>query len=412
MAFYSSGDIKSEIIEPSVHNSGDRTEFRIHGDVLSSIKLVNVGRFGNAGTSYLDDVGVLGSIKSLFIYDGRTLLTGLRDMNEHAAFRNLQGNNEEHSNIDRLLKKHNIGYTNQFKNDNAKFDEHTNIKNANAGNFSATDVQTNTNRGYIQLREFFNMLQQVPVLSDKLFSKGLRVVLEYEQSNDKFQKATNITDTLNCRPLLVVDRVMNSNITQSMLSSLKNVNWIEHEREQFNLPAVTAGNTVPTSQKLNGFTGKTVGRLRVQKTFAASASNQAGNVVTGYGAYASHVVKNEVVQVKVNGRNLFARAGLEGKNRILAHLNDSFGELNLKEDDHQILNTGCSKMDNAKRGQKAYFGTVVGEKCNDLEITITRTGIADTNTPSRYLDAMIAVVECEVSKSLMVSGGSYMIGYN
>ena len=54
MSFYSSADVKNELLEPSVHVPTDRSEFRIHGDVLTSLKLVNNAPFGDA-TSVLND---------------------------------------------------------------------------------------------------------------------------------------------------------------------------------------------------------------------------------------------------------------------------------------------------------------------------------------------------------------------
>ena len=50
MSFYSSEDIKNELLEPSVHNSNStsgRSEFRIKGDVLPSLKLLNTGDYNS-----------------------------------------------------------------------------------------------------------------------------------------------------------------------------------------------------------------------------------------------------------------------------------------------------------------------------------------------------------------------------
>jgi len=409
MAFYSSGDIKSELIEPSVHNPGDRSEFRIRGDVLSSLKLLNVGQFG-AATAYLDDVGALGGIRAMYLYDGKTLLTGLRHFNEHMAFKAIKGSNQENSELDRLLKLHNIGYTTGYDASDVVYAKQTFIKNQNTGNVGGTDAVDNQTRAYLSLAECFNMLQQVPLLTDKVFPQ-LRLVLEYERTAQRKQKATNVT-TQNCRPLLAVDRIMNPKITMGMLSSIKSISWVDHEQETIQVPAATDGVVSNTVKKLLGFQGKTVGRVRVSKAFQDPAATVAANAVVGYGPYSSLQGFAEKFQLRVNGRGLFPRGGVEGSNRNLAMITDSYGSLNLKEDDVMILHADAPELDPAKRGTKSYLGCVVSEKIMDLQIEYTRTGKNDATAASKYNSALNLSVECEVSKMLTFSQGTYLIGYN
>jgi hypothetical protein len=143
MSFYSSADIKNELLEPSVHNPSDRSEFRITGDVLPSLKLMNNASIGQAGTTLQDLVGALGNIKNIFIYDGRTELTAIRDFNKVMGFKNLMFNNHHNSDIDRFLKRHNIGYQNDYFDNTVFYARKTNVKNPVTNTLAATDLVDN-----------------------------------------------------------------------------------------------------------------------------------------------------------------------------------------------------------------------------------------------------------------------------
>ena len=413
MSFYSSGDVKSELIEPSVHNANDRTEFRIHGSVLSKVKLINFGLIqptvGAGASKYLDDVGALGCIRNLYIYDGKQQLTGIKGFNDYVAFKNQIGDNRAHSDIDTVLKRNRVGYRNIFQDSiNTDYRRVTTLAHNQADTFPTSDATTNVYRGYLNLAECFDMLQKVPILSDQVF-KQLRIVIEYEPDVARKQRATNVA-TQASRPLLAVDRIMNPQLANSLLSQLKSPTWSEYETDRMSVPAIASGSAT-TPKKLLGFNGKSLMRLRVRKSYASNASYEAGDAVVGYGQYSSMAGSNETIQVRVNGRNLFARGGLTGKNRTLAMLNDSYGNINMKEDDHVVLHADCPVLDAGKKGQQSNIGVAVGEKVLDLQLEYTRSFVTDGTSPSPYKDALTLHCEGEVLKNMSLGNGGYMISY-
>ncbi len=414
MSFYSSNDVKNELLEPSVHNASDRTEFRIHGDVLPSLKLINNGRFGNAGAQYNDLVGVLGNIKNIFIYDGKVELSSIRDFNEVMGFKNLQYNNHHNSDIDRLLKRHKIGFQSAYLNTTARYERKTEIKNDVNNTFPATDAIDNVKRSYFDLREAFNMLQKVPVLTDKVF-KQLRVVLEYSRTVQDSQTPINLACE-NCRPLLGLDRVVNPVVAMNLANSLSVLNYTDIEHDRVNVSAIAqADGVVKQSRKVLGFNGKLVGRIRVAKRFLTETDNLNGNDVVSYGKYRSINNNNEVFQLNVNGRPLFPRAGVEGENRRLALLVDTHGEMNLYEDAHLYLHADYVNKslagDNSDEGAFDFFATEIDERVNELQLDYTRESKTDTTTPSRYNSALLLKITAEVQKVLQVGNGTYNIQY-
>ena len=419
MSFYSSQDIKNELLEPSVHNSTDRTEFRIHGDVLPSLKLLNNGRFGNGATSYNDLIGALGNIKNLFIYDGKVELTAVRDFNRVMGFKNLQQNNHHNSDIDRFLKRHRIGYQSNYHDANDRYERKTNIKNGIDTSLSATDSATNSNRLYFDLREALNMLQKVPILTDKVFPQ-LRVVLEYSRDNDDFQVNNNLA-TENCRPLLAVDRIVNPVVATNLANSLSVINYMETEHDRVNV-AAQAGNLVKhaVSRKVLGFNGKMVSNLRITKNYLDKKKHRTtggvlGNAVIGFGVYESLNGFREKFQLVVNGRPIFPRSGVDGEKRRLAMLVDTHGDMNLYETAHLDVHTDYIDKslngDSVKDGVLDFFGTELSERINELQVDYERTTLTDTANPSKYNDALELFISCDVMKTLQVGNGTYRVSY-
>lgn len=414
MSFYSSGDVRNELLEPSVHNSNPnsgRSEFRIKGDVLPSLKLMNTGSFGDATASALDFVGALGNIKHISLYDGRMELTSVRNFNDVMSFKSLNKDNHSNSDIDRFLKRHKIGYQSRHD-DQVNFYARKNmIRNDVSNAFTATDDQKSANALYFDLRECFNMLQSVPILSDKVFSQ-LRLVIEYETDTRKIFNDQTKTES-HKRPLLAVDRVMNPVIATNLINSISAVSWVEEEHDRVNVDATTAGTVQKTSKRVLGFNNKYVNRLRVRKGFQNLADNVNANVVVEPGPYQSIAGRDEVMQLVVNGRALFPRAGLEGNNRRLAHLVDTHGEMNLAPDANQNFSSDYNNvsLSTNKAGKLDFFGTTLGAQVRELQLEFTRTGQTDGTAPSRYNSALTLLITGEVSKVLQVGNGSYRISY-
>ena len=418
MSFYSSEQIKPDIIEPSVfvgNESAGRAEFRIHGSVLPSLKLLNIGRSGSAATEYHKSVGTLGSIRNISLLDGRTVLTEIREFNDWLAWNVLSNSNQHNSDLDRFLKRHSVGYTNVFNPDNAQHERKTEVRNPVVKTLDATYDVKSVKQGYYDLREVFDMLRVVPVLSDKVF-KQLRLVIEFETSSNrqKYQLNDNVATTNN-RPLLAVDRVMDDRQAMAMVSQIKAASWEDIEMDRVNIDAVAAGDTKSQNRKVLGFNGKTLGRLVVKKTYQDKSGYVAANAVVGYGAYSSLHGFQESFNVLVNGRAIYPRGKLEGTMRKLAHAVDTNGDLNLHEysvfNPHDDAAALSAADDESESGRQDYFATSINDKITELQVEFSRTGKTDTTTPSKYNAALELFMMGYVGKQIQVGNGGYLISY-
>jgi hypothetical protein len=419
MSYYSSQDIKNELVEPSIHNgsgSGARSEFRLQGSFIPNIKLLNNGRFGNAGGTMIDLVGQLGNIKHISLMDGQTVITQVRNFNDVMGFKNLLNSNHKNSDVDRFTNRNQIGYQSRYFNNKDNYNRKTMLKNNISNSFSATDDDASTNpRAYYSLAECLKMLQVVPVLSSKVFSQ-LRLVIEYEDNSvngrAKCQTQTNLS-TENCRPLIAVDRVVDPVVEKSLLDSLSNLSWFEEEHDRVVIEAGTAGQTQNKKRKVLGFNNKVVDKIRIRTGFNNKASNLNGNDVVGYGEYRSLSGNNVKFQLSVNGRPLFSRLQ-EGANRRLAHLVDTHGDLNLSDGANMHFDTNNVALslngNEDKNGCLDYFGSSLGlQRVNELQIEYQRDCLAGGD--SKYLDELELFITCEVQKNLTLNNGKYLVGY-
>ena len=416
MSFYSSGQVKSEVVEPSVDSSRNRSEFRLpKGDLLPNLKLANVGLAGSAGVAYNSAVGALACIKNIYLFDGKTELQSVRDFNDYKAFHNLRNDNRNNSEVRRHTERTSIGYANRY--DLTNKERRIFVKDAQNNTISAADTPAGNNKALLDVSECMSFLKGMPVLSSSVF-KNLRLVVEYESDNRKMLTADNKDATVaaagTTRPLLIVDRVEDDSVAASLRARMANFQFVVHERDTIPVKAITAGASATTARRILGFNNKNVQRIAIRKSFNDPESNFASNVVQGFGPYNSVNGLSERYQVVLNGRSLFPRDGLPGDNRALAHLTDTYGSFNMPDaanSNYNVTNAERYSVDNLA-GNLDFFGTFIGEQVQDLRIEYSRTGHAtDASTVKRYNDALDLHVEAEVVKQISFGNGSYLVSY-
>lgn len=418
---YTSQAVKTEILEPAGH-SNSQTSFKIHGSVLPNMRLGNVGQTQPSGLTPPANVGAFAHIKHIFLYDGRNVITQQRNFNDLMSFMLLRETNDYNSEFGRIANFNKLGYRNFYTGANAaaSYSRKTVIKNDLNLAFDTADAPESTRDARLLLKEHLQMLNQVPVLSDKVF-KQLRLVIEYETNPDKNCTTTNlaVAAPVPKRPTLIVDRVHDEKVERDLLGQLKNVQWMEYEQDNFFQDGDIANNgassTLNTVAKVNGFNNKNLQRIVIAKRNASNARMFNANQAIGYGPYASIFGLRHEYQVTVNGRNILPRDRIKGPNRELALLNDTWGNINLHEDSHIQMNSGIPVLNNApllgKQGQQSFFGVYVGEKIQELKIEFQRDLFPDDQAYRPHNENYRLEVTGEVVKQLEIVNGGYLISY-
>ena len=414
MSFYTSGNLKTEIIDPVYYNENDRVEFRLDkGTIMNNLKLINLGVNGAGTPVYSPDAGVVSLIKNIHLYDGKVTLQSQFGANSRYAFTQLQADNKYNSNIDRFLKRHEQGYSVVPSLASTFGKKVVSLYTDVLPTIPATDSGGNSSKGAVSIMELLPILKVLPVLPSSVF-KQLRLVIEFEADINKLVSKTDSAVTT-IKPSLVVDRFVNEQAEQSEISKLSNSIFMNYEKTQINIPASTA--QTETHKKVATFNNKLLNRLRLQYNFADSSKYVVSDVVKFRGIVGTSInCDNRTVQYRVNGENVLPRSSLKGDMRRLAMNNDVYGTLNMTpEMATSMITTGARGgfigLDNDFHGVKDFDSVYIGKMVDDLQISITRNNITDTSDPSFYKDALTCIVEGEITKQINFGNGGYNIGY-
>jgi hypothetical protein len=415
MSFYTSA-VSTQIIDAQFDQSKYRSEFRIvkNGLYSTAMRILNIGLLANeasvlAGGRYNLLTGANGIIRNIHLYDGRQVLDSVINYADKCAFNSYNHSNNENRDLYKALSKHGMGFV---------FDREPNGVGTPAPPKDTLikedfPIQAHTPKpsqetsclGYINLREVFPLLKQLPLVSTKMFP-NLRVVIEYDVSNALVESGAGIV-TGTALPILVVDQIMNDALEASTVSSFKQVVWTATEVESVVIPSVPAGaGTQAKKFRLNGFSNKTLMNLVIQKKGSTVVSDLYKNhgSITGY---------DEAIQLVVNGSNLFPLEGVIRSNQRLALLHDTFGACDAHPSSANLpMYNPTSYIDGAsdRVGQTDYFACVVGKPITSLELQYSR--YYDTVAVDElYTQALTLNLFGSVLKSIVKTPQGYSVLY-
>ena len=470
-----SNQIKILEIEP-VYATPSRAEFRLPVGKLytNNIHLANLGVTKSAASAGLDGdslnklVGVYGSIKQISIMDGNIELQTLTRANEWLAFKShlhsnsynediapsLSGNKKSNrqNNRDLSIKVSPDGgttlrtsaavATNQVSIVGSKLVEggvdiqHPQVKMLETS-------EASTFKGQLDLAEALSFIQSVPYLDSEYF-KNLKIVVEFDQNMVGEAGAAVLGGGMGTgvvaqvRPLLICEEITTQNVVEQMLGKTpKPFSYKVIENDVFRVPELVApapATSSPAKQAttyhVSSFNNKSVGRCVIMTRTGAGVSTIQGAAAVMYGPYNSHSMYHQKNQVRVNGRNLFARDGITRENQRLALMADTWGaQASITPFQNGIAFTAADadlRSDYIEAGNEAigtcdYFGWDLDNNViSDLQIDYERrsynglTGGNDTaTTVSKYNQSLDLVLFGEVSKQLIPTpSGSYNVVYS
>lgn len=404
MSFYTDG-IKTHIIDPIFNQANFQSEFRLNSDsvYLSNLRLLNIGVTTAGGAKdYNLLVGAYGVIQSIQLYDGNELLDQLLEQQIWQAFSNYNHHNNKNADVNRYLACNGLGFVfTGPKTDSA--DPHIESFLAQPKTASAAK---DSNRGWLDLKRILPFLDSSMYLPTNIF-KRLRLVITYTSNADVISQASADT-TSSLQPLLVADEVVGKSASK-MMSSYKGVEYepIEHDRVIVDEIATTTQDATPVQQvtfTVNGYDGKQINRILVVKTPSAKSADSVGLL-------GSIAQKDEKVQLRINGGNIFAQNGITRPNQRLALLTDSWGTCNSYPGSNLTNVANASNNITVPIGQLDYFGCVLNQKVNEMQIDFSRTGQHDGGGNNLYNQRLALNIYCEVRKAVIVGKGGYNVVY-
>ncbi len=424
MSFYSDSNVGTMYIDPKsfiagTHlNGSGRVNFELDGTAMAylpNMRLLNVGVSSNGAHLYNRLVGAYAIIRNIRLLDGKTELSACNEMQMIQGFKNVNRANSHSEVVDSKLSQNSLGW--EVQGDVRKTGR---VEKVNG----ATNLEATSFTGWLDLRDVFPMLNSVSHLPTAVF-KNLNIQIEYASLLDR-QILADVTAHINTiRPLLAVDVMQNPKIVAKLNGQLKSARWLELEHDQFNIPqSVNNGGAndqlllQSVNPKINGFNNKHIERILISKEYQNPLKPLNGNNQIGFGRYASPTCFRQVVNFRVNGRNIFPRNGITGNNERLAYLIDAWGDCLAYPSSNEFGINGIADVlidGNDYAGQLDYIGGYIGEYVNDLVINYQRTGLqagGGANDERPATDALIAHVYAECAKQLIVNPDlSYTIEY-
>lgn len=320
MADYST-NLKTQYLEARSHIPNRQTEFRFDKNTLyqSNIRLGGVGLRVGAGVAvdeYNLQAGLLSCIKAIRIMDGSRELSSSRHSYLWSAYKNINANNEQCTEIRDMLHQSAQGMSLMPTGQVTALRNTLNL--IQPENDAAAD---GSDLGLVDVRLFLPILSTLPALDTKIF-QNLRLIIEWETD-------VNLTCKLGAnpvnaqQPVLIADEVVGDNRANALRkASTGSFNWNEIEHDQFSVPAGTnaGANDSVVKQEVqavvNGYDNKYVGRVLVVKSFtnknAITYTDENGLVrKAGNGNAGSQSQFDETLQIRVGGVNLFPADGLK-----------------------------------------------------------------------------------------------------
>ena len=422
MSLYSSGNVRSDLIDPHVNLQNRRVEFHLNADTgyYSNLRIVNLGETV-AGKTFSKAAGVYALVRHAYLYDGKKEIDSMRFANRYLAFANTLNSNDVNVSLNRKIVQHDIGFQ-------LKSNKRVGVLLGNGSN-DGTSALSEQAEGILDLRKLFPILNGLVYL-DTSMMKNLKVVIEWETDSkviwDEAGVAINII-----APILVADEVMDEGSRNQLAKSQGGVAFNAIEHDAWNVPAnLLAGGADATevktqSNKIEGFNNKYVSRVLISKAFSDKSKYPA--TVLSYGDLGSLAQHKEALAVRVNGMNLFSGDGIDHEGYKTKLLAMTYNTVNLEPysnleavgiDDpnnnsvHDIGTSGIvANKQNPKVGSANWIGFSIEDRIRDLNFTYKRTNVKDGNTPQKNNEALDIHIYCEVQKQFMKSGMDYEIRY-
>lgn len=427
MSFYTSA-VKSHQIDPVFDRNKFRSEFRLDEDklYLTNLRIANVGvvHTGIEPKSYKFFTGAYGIIKDIQLMDGGKVIDEVREFQKYIAFKNYNASNDDNKSKNKFLNRSNYSFKIVDGNpavgtdpDNPTLASTRPIKYAVDNIFgSVVNPNSDTDLGWLSLKEVFGFLSEATVLSTSLM-KNLRVVINYDKTDVLGGGVLGANDS-SSMPTLLADEVVDETVKNQLIKTITSMTFqcIEHDRVIVPQVAPTAENTEvvqKTNFRVNGFNGKVLGRLLIVN----SPTTQTGLDLFKHGSVNQI---NQVVQVRVNGTNRLPFNGISGPNERLQLMAETWGQSNVIPG----MANGAANIDVYDKtpgfkniiGSQDYFGMRIGDIVEDLQLEYTRTGVFDegaaTQGVTRYNQQLNLDIFAEVTKTLSVSGNNYELTYN
>lgn len=360
MSFYNQA-ITTRILDANYNKTKSRTVFRLTNDkvFLANMRLINLGVTSTtaaANDKHLTAIcGAYGVIKNIQLISNNQVIDQLQLANVYQAFLQQAKPNGNIISMEKYTAQNNIGLSVN--------------PNGITQNSFAPKTKTDENQtplGWLSLQQVFPFLKASQYFPTTKF-KNCSIVIEYETDVSNITRGGTVKDTV--EPNLIVDELQDDNFVSSVSKSYKPPVWTAIEYDRLYLDA----NAVSVKGLLKGFRGKYLQKILIVNSETDNANDSNGTRDL-YSKLGSKYQNKQVIQLVVNGSNLFTGDGIDKDSKRLSYLTDTFGTQCKVSPFPGIGNNDASEIVNkALLGNTDYTGFFVGQTINTLELHFQRT---------------------------------------
>lgn len=422
MSYYSDNNVKTKILDPRIYVENSRAVFDLdlsEAAYMPNLKLGFLGVTSSTASTYNRLVGAAAMIRSARLLDGKVVLSQLNEAQWYKGFQN-QNKKNAHAEV----RTSNLDLSSNGRTIAGSTNLVSRIAIEGLANINGIDnVATPTNLATIDLRDYFPILNSIPMLPTKVFP-NLRVELELNvnNSNQVLNTTAAAVDIKTVRPIIIADCLINEDTVDKMMKRMPpSVVWSEVEHDQFIIPQASTGVTGNDGEtqrvdiQLNGFNNKIVDEFLIAKEIGNSDLEVDSDVVLGSGKWSSQSCYEQTVQFRVNGRNILPREGITGDNERMAYVVDTFGDCAgyPGSNAYQVPTDLICQQGKNGSGQLDYIGIYLGKFINNLQINYSRVNLTQGTVGKRATNALlIGHAYAKVRKQWsMQPNGMYVIDY-
>jgi hypothetical protein len=436
MASKYSSPIHSRIIDPIFDRANFRAEFRLQPNTCyySDIRLTDVGCTSDVATNYQLSLGSEGVIRSISLMDGGTTLDVLHEASLWNNFKNMNSRNDGNISVNRYTKNNGLGFlaVGSMSVENTTYGQNAVAQTQDALVNEVNTAFATTKKAWISLKDMLPMLRESNFLPTNLYKK-LRIVIEFKPQADLANVVINNNRNYSTTsPTLLVDELADTPEKMAIMKNYKGVQFDAIELDRYVVNKIGAGltdadandvnfqQTVNVNQQVKGFNEKMLKRLVVMcQPTEQTATAADATINKPFSNQSSVSLYRPIFQFRVNGQNIYPGQGVEGKNRRLALLNDTYGNLNVtagfnKYGTRMPENLYDANLTNTV-GQADYTALPIMANIQDLQIQLQRSalyaGAANNNTNAQVNQKLTINLWGEVAKAIIVGPGGYNVVY-
>lgn len=420
-----SNTVFTYLIDPQTMNQS-RAEFKLDDRFYSSAwKLIDAGiadpnKTNASGVYYPSVIGVIASLKALYLYSGSTLIDQITDIQQMAAVQALLTSNQGSEDLNRDLLLNGMGLRAKrgdgaltFTPDNVAY--YNDIDSAPAQNLQVPVASKiiDAQSGAIMLNQLLKFLGSTPILPR---IPDLRLVIEWNtRGADYFLDPahtgglTEVTPYV-IRPTLIVDEILGMNPADA---KSYNIPYLSTIVERFPVPEVKTPDhvSVPlhSSFRSQAFTQKFLKDITFFNYFSSElpAADQWLKSKTR-----SPAQKAERLQLVVNNVNHLPDRGIDSAALKYHFFNDAQGQLNIPliaglDEVRDASNNILAADSEAFQGQFSVTSVKVGRIIDDLRIEYERL----YGGKDYHREAFTLLAFGTVARNLEVKDGRVRVSY-